>query len=158
MLARDDSDLCTALTLAFQCDGARPKCSACEELSFECVYKQSASTSNVIVGKEYLTSLEDRLKVVEDSLTAVKAQQARSQRQIRFDEEETEPTSQPDAVLETGPLSQPGDSVDSYDDESQDSPGIIGETDGMGAVTFSAEEYCGFFGDDFHFVSKFQAS
>jgi hypothetical protein len=112
------------------------------------VYKQSASTSNVIVGKEYLALLENRLKVVEDSLAAVKAEQARSQRRIRFDDEETELTNQPDAVHGTGLSSQPGSGVDSDDDQSHDSPDIIDETDGMGAVTFSAEEYCGFFGDN----------
>ncbi|RDL36434.1 uncharacterized protein BP5553_05786 [Venustampulla echinocandica] len=129
-----------------RCDGVRPKCSACEELNFECVYTQSSSTSNVIVGKEYLGLLEDRLKAVEDSLAAVKAQQARPQRQIRFDDEETGLTNPPDAVPGTRQLNQQGNGVDLDDDESQDSPDIIDETDGMGAVTFSAEEYCGFFG------------
>ncbi|KAH7304636.1 fungal-specific transcription factor domain-containing protein [Rhexocercosporidium sp. MPI-PUGE-AT-0058] len=129
-----------------RCDGARPKCSSCEELNFACVYKQSASTSNIIVGKEYLTSLEDRLKAVEESLTAVRAQQARSQRQIRFDDEDTELTNQPSVVLGTASLSQRDNGVDLYDDDGQDTPDIIDETDGMGAVTFSPEEYCGFFG------------
>ncbi len=83
----------------------------------------------------------------------MRAQQARSQRQIRFDDEGIEHTNHPDAVPGTEPLNQPGDGVDLYDDESQDSPDINDETDGMGAVTFSAEEYCGFFGNDLHFIS-----
>lgn len=104
-----------------------------------------------------MASLEDRLKVVEDSLATMRAQQARSQRQNRSDDKGTEPSNQPDAVPGTGPLSHPGNGVDLYGDESQESPDIIDETDGMGAVTFSAEEYCGFFGDDFHFHLNFQA-
>jgi len=84
------------------------------------------------------------------------AQQARSQRQIQFDGKGTEHSNQTDTVPGTGPLSQPRNGVDLYGDEIQDSPDIIDEADGMGAVTFSAEEYCGFFGKDFHFTIIFR--
>ncbi|KAK0642796.1 Thiamine repressible genes regulatory protein thi1 [Lasiodiplodia hormozganensis] len=53
-----------------QCDGKRPKCSSCTALGFECSYVQSASSSNVIVGKEYLSDLESRLERVEARLFA----------------------------------------------------------------------------------------
>ena len=61
-------DTYTVLTGGLQCDGARPKCSYCEDLNFDCVYLQSASSSNVIIGKEYLGSLEERLKIAEDNI------------------------------------------------------------------------------------------
>lgn len=86
----------------------------------------------------------------------MRAQQSRSQRQIQFDGKGTELSNQTDTVPGAGPLSQPGNGVDLYGDESQDSPDIIDEADGMGAVTFSAEEYCGFFGKDFHFTIIFR--
>ncbi len=86
----------------------------------------------------------------------MRAEQARSQRQIRFDDEGIGNANRPDAVPGTGPLSQSGNDADFYDDESPDSPDISDETDGMGSVTFSAEEYCGFFGDDLHFISIFK--
>src|ERR1700679_2561553 len=54
---------------AEQCDGARPRCSLCTDLGFECVYVQSASSANVIVGKEYLSQLEDRVQSIEETLS-----------------------------------------------------------------------------------------
>ncbi|PNS17050.1 hypothetical protein CAC42_5014 [Sphaceloma murrayae] len=51
-----------------RCNGAYPKCSNCEGLGFECNYEASESSSNVIVRKEQMTVLEDRLKVVEKQL------------------------------------------------------------------------------------------
>ncbi|KAL7269437.1 hypothetical protein RUND412_007901 [Rhizina undulata] len=61
-----------------KCDGVRPKCSMCRDLDFDCVYQQSASSSNTIVGKDYIGRLETRLLAVENLL----AQQA-SMVQIR---------------------------------------------------------------------------
>ncbi|KAF2755031.1 hypothetical protein EJ05DRAFT_503342 [Pseudovirgaria hyperparasitica] len=51
-----------------RCDGARPKCGLCRDLGFECTYVQAASSTNVIVGKEYFSSLEDRVQHIEDTL------------------------------------------------------------------------------------------
>jgi hypothetical protein len=75
----------------------------------------------------------------------MRTQQARAQQQIRFDDEVTELTDQPDAVPVTGPSSQSGNDVDFYDDENQDLPRVIDETDSIDAVDSSAERYCDFF-------------
>ncbi|KAI5788321.1 fungal-specific transcription factor domain-containing protein [Geopyxis carbonaria] len=53
-----------------KCDGVRPKCSMCRDLDFDCVYQQSASSANTIVGKDYIGRLETRLLAVENLLAA----------------------------------------------------------------------------------------
>ncbi|CUS13584.1 unnamed protein product, partial [Tuber aestivum] len=73
-----------------KCDGVRPKCSMCRGksidficlllsgrllgevmyLDFDCVYQQSASSSNTIIGKDYIGRLETRLLAVENLLAA----------------------------------------------------------------------------------------
>jgi hypothetical protein len=125
----------------------RPKCSYCEDLNFDCVYLQSASSSNVIIGKEYLGSLEERLKIAEDNIKQLKANQARPLRQLRFDDEEQRLR---DDRNETPEQSRPGrprnGGMEVNSDDIQDFSGPEDETDGMGAMVFSAEQDCGFFG------------
>ncbi|KAH8799845.1 fungal-specific transcription factor domain-containing protein [Xylogone sp. PMI_703] len=124
-----------------RCDGIRPKCSLCVELGFECHYQQSATASNVIIGKEYLSLIESRLKVVENRLSVLESQGVRT---ITPDASSTAETA---AVisnessnlthLETASLRD--DSLDNAD--STEDP-----IDAMGAVTFAQEEDCAFFG------------
>lgn len=51
-----------------RCNGQRPTCSACSQLNFDCQYDAPDSATNVIVRKEYVTDLEQRLKQVENLL------------------------------------------------------------------------------------------
>lgn len=51
-----------------RCDGQRPTCSACSQLNFDCQYDAPDSATNVIVRKEYVSDLEQRLKDVESLL------------------------------------------------------------------------------------------
>lgn len=140
--------LCTELTLVRKCDGTRPKCSYCEDLNFDCVYLQSASSSNVIVGKEYLGSLEDRLKLVEESIKSLQSGQGRPHKQLRF-EEDDEQNVREDGInsLEATRSGHRRDGVTEVDSGGlQEFVGLEDETDGMGAIVFIAEEDCGFFG------------
>lgn len=131
-----------------KCDGVRPKCSGCEELGFECVYVNPASSSNVIVGKEYLSSLEDRLKVVEQDVKLLKSKRDRPQQHPRFNDGHGEGSSHGQSEEHrrhtTNLLSE---EVEVNSDEIQDSFDHENSADGMGAMVFSAEEDCGFFGD-----------
>ncbi|EXJ56967.1 hypothetical protein A1O7_07311 [Cladophialophora yegresii CBS 114405] len=126
-----------------RCDGARPKCSLCIELGFECVYQQSSSYSNIIVGKEYLSSIEDRLKLAEDRLSALESRDHAGVAQhadapaATGSTGLTNGTSGHTAQLDTACVRD--DSVD--DAETTEDP-----IDGMGAVTFAEEEDCAFFG------------
>jgi Fungal Zn(2)-Cys(6) binuclear cluster domain len=52
-----------------KCDGVRPTCQQCERLGFECVYEIPETATNVIIRKDYLASLEDRVKVLEGVVT-----------------------------------------------------------------------------------------
>ncbi|KAL7904135.1 C6 transcription factor [Trichoderma velutinum] len=51
-----------------RCDGRRPSCSTCTTLALECLYEPSDSSTNVLVRKEYVSCLEQRLKDVERAL------------------------------------------------------------------------------------------
>ncbi|KAJ3498328.1 hypothetical protein NLG97_g1208 [Lecanicillium saksenae] len=51
-----------------RCDGRRPTCSTCQQLGFECQYDAPDSTTNIIVRKDYVSDLEQRLKKVEHLL------------------------------------------------------------------------------------------
>ncbi|KIH93562.1 hypothetical protein SPBR_04074 [Sporothrix brasiliensis 5110] len=59
-----------------RCDGRRPRCSLCTELSCECVYEQAGVASNLTVGRSYLERLEQRLADIELRLAQVKADKA----------------------------------------------------------------------------------
>jgi hypothetical protein len=104
-----------------------------------------ASSSNVIVGKEYLSGLEDRLKTVEFDIRVLKAKENRPRQRTRF-EDELE-----DAIDGPGEGSQQQHSINSEEvevdsGELQDSSGHENGTDGIGSMVFSVEEDCGFFG------------
>ncbi|OCT49144.1 hypothetical protein CLCR_04559 [Cladophialophora carrionii] len=126
-----------------RCDGARPKCSLCIELGFECVYQQSSSYSNIIVGKEYLSSIEDRLKLVEGRLSALES------RDPAVVAQHADAGAAPGSAALTngtsGHTAQP-DTACVRDDSVDDAETTEDPIDGMGAVTFADEEDCAFFG------------
>ncbi|KAH7028666.1 fungal-specific transcription factor domain-containing protein [Macrophomina phaseolina] len=129
-----------------RCDGKRPKCSGCETLGFQCSYVQSSSSSNVIVGKEYLSDLEARLERVESRLLAT---------------ENGRPLSPPNS-LATVPPSQPQQQREESEAASSDQRIVVssaitfqynhcsdeaeGATDGIGSLSFADEEDAAFLG------------
>ena len=129
-----------------QCDGIRPKCSGCEELGFECVYVNPASSSNVIIGKEYLSELEARLKTVEQDIRALRSTKVESRRHPTSDDELGDGPVEP----RDGSLSRTTSvrlaEVEVNSSEIHDGFDPENAADGMGAMSFSAEEDCGFFG------------
>ncbi|KAJ2979058.1 hypothetical protein NQ176_g3475 [Zarea fungicola] len=57
---------CTACrTRKSRCDGRRPTCATCEKLGFDCQFDAPDSSTNIIVQKEYVADLENRLRKVE---------------------------------------------------------------------------------------------
>ncbi|KAH8671767.1 fungal-specific transcription factor domain-containing protein [Tricladium varicosporioides] len=129
-----------------RCDGARPTCSGCEELGFECVYVNPTSSTNVIVGKEYLSSLEERLKAVEQDVTLLKVNQTKPLQHLRFEGEVETRAQERTDVHYPKPRRLRDEEVEVNSDYLVDSSGPENGTDGMGAIMFSAEEDCGFFG------------
>ena len=100
----------------------------------------------MIVGKEYLSSLEDRLKAVEQDVRSLKETQARPQQHLRF-EDELRTEAYGDAVTPHSRVRRlPGEEVEVYNDDLQETSWLENDADGMGAMMFSAEEDCGFFG------------
>ncbi|KKA22979.1 Uncharacterized protein T310_2993 [Rasamsonia emersonii CBS 393.64] len=114
-----------------QCDGSRPKCSLCIDLGFECVYTPPATATNVIIHKDYLTSLESRVRALEETLSAVEDHvDDLSSRLDRGDDPKNR--HDPKASQDVEPVS--------------DLAGVEDAVDAMGAVVFADEEDSGFFG------------
>ncbi|KAJ5949651.1 hypothetical protein N7454_001235 [Penicillium verhagenii] len=118
-----------------RCDGTRPRCSLCTDLGFECMYTPPATATNVIVQKEYLHGLEDRVKKLEDSLKSVRDDI--DGLAVRVDRV---PEAQPVAAA----ISSGGSGAVPVSD-----PELVGpedSVDAMGAISFADEEDSGFFG------------
>ncbi|KAJ5133966.1 uncharacterized protein N7443_004411 [Penicillium atrosanguineum] len=109
-----------------RCDGSRPRCSLCIDLGFECIYTPPLTANNVIVQKDYLHGLEERVKKLEESFVAVRGD------------------------VDGLAAREKGAEVGGRDEEGRVSvPDLVGtedEVDAMGAVTFADEEDSGFFG------------
>ena len=110
------------------------------------MYVQPPSSVNAIIGKDYLCSIEERLKLVERNVSALQASQARPPRHLRFaDEAESDGSCHGSMDGATGarqesPANVPGSNL-------QQVVTLEDETDGVGGVIFSVEQDCGFFGD-----------
>lgn len=94
----------------------------------------------MIVGKEYLTGLENRLRFVEEEIISLRNNMP--PRHVRFEDEQT------GIPLEHTPnnLNNRCDDLEVNREDVHDSMAPEDVTDGMGAVVFSAEEDLGFFG------------
>jgi hypothetical protein len=110
------------------------------------VYLQSASSSNVIIGKEYLGSLEERLVIAEADIKQLQANQSRPIRQLRFDEDEQRGQENGIETPERNRPGRPRNDGTEVNSDDVDVSSLEDETDGMGAIVFSAEENCAFFG------------
>ncbi|KAJ5446850.1 Transcription factor [Penicillium cf. griseofulvum] len=125
-----------------RCDGKRPSCSLCQDLGFECVYTPPPTAANVIVQKDYLHGLEERVKRLEESLGAVRGDLDGLAKRVDYGPEEDR--DRQSAVS--------GRNAGESQDETRNAapmPGLIGtedSVDGMGAVIFADEEDSGFFG------------
>ncbi|KAH8146559.1 uncharacterized protein LAJ45_09506 [Morchella importuna] len=145
-----------------KCDGVRPKCSMCRDLDFDCVYQQSASSSNTIVGKDYIGRLETRLLAVENLLAAQASLSLRNNlpqtptdhSTVSHDYDETshspEELQQPQKRLRVdGPVDTNGGETfvnlrqGQLEDESSAPDTVL---DGMGALNLGDEEDYGYFG------------
>ncbi|CAL5873913.1 uncharacterized protein PFLUO_LOCUS8197 [Penicillium psychrofluorescens] len=117
-----------------RCDGNRPLCSLCRDLGFDCVYTPPTTATNVIVQKDYLHGLEDRVRNLENSLSTVKNDIAGL-----FTKEDRG----------AGRVLQPSEYEQSQRVVAGPVPDLTGtedSVDAMGAITFANEEDSGFFG------------
>lgn len=93
--------------------------------------------------------MEERLKIAEDNIKQLKAKQAnqgRPMRQLRFDDDEQRLR---EGRNDTPERLRPGTrnvGMEVNRDDIQGFSDLEDETDGMGAIVFSAEQDCGFFG------------
>ncbi|KAL1884697.1 hypothetical protein Plec18167_002289 [Paecilomyces lecythidis] len=119
-----------------RCDGVRPTCGACSALGFACTYNALPSSTNVIIGKEYLGEIEDRLAKVEQCLSSMKQSQNFIIDQRR--------DGQPPQVLQST-SNQQAEPIDIQDGSHVSQMGE-GPSDGMGAIAFTDEQNSAFFG------------
>jgi hypothetical protein len=120
-------------------------------LGFECVYTPPPTAANVIVQKDYLHGLEDRVKRLEESLGAVRGDLDGLAKRVDYGPEGDRDRQSAISGQNAG--------------ESQDEmriaapmPGLIGtedSVDGMGAVIFADEEDSGFFGKCICLIKEF---
>ena len=103
---------------------------------------QSASSSNVIVGKEYLTTIEERLKIAEENISDLQAYQRRSRRQLRFDDVDVTEAINSGATRRASSIQENG-VLDAGSAEAQNLVTLEDETDDIGGVIFSVEEDSG---------------
>ncbi|KAK9251138.1 fungal-specific transcription factor domain-containing protein [Lipomyces tetrasporus] len=122
-----------------RCSGDNP-CTLCKELRIECLYSEDGSPNNLTVGKRYIVQLEKRVREVER--TVQQLQQAHPQgpvitADLQLPTEVVAPEQQRDNTCRPRSYSV---SVLGEVDNSENS------IDGMGAMRFTDEEECGFFG------------
>jgi hypothetical protein len=93
--------------------------------------------------------LEERLKIAEDNIKQLKANQvnlARPVRQLRFDDDEQRLREGRNDTPERLRSAMRNGGIEVNSEDIQDFSGLEDETDGMGAIIFSAEQDYGFFG------------
>jgi hypothetical protein len=114
----------------------------CLDLGFECVYTPPLMTANVIVQKDYLQGLEERVKRIEESLGSVRGDLDGLTKRVDCGPEE-------DRNREDVPFNS---SVREVQGETRvaapmpDSLGVGDSVDAMGDVIYADEEDSGFFG------------
>lgn len=135
-----------------RCDGTRPQCSLCRDLGFECIYTPPTTAANVIVQKDYLHGLEERVKRLEDVFSGVREEINLISSKIgEFSGDGKSGDSSRGAVNDSNAQFGDGDIPGERQKEQvqaqvPDLTGTEDSVDGMGAVTLVDEEDSGFFG------------
>ncbi|KAJ5403234.1 hypothetical protein N7509_003105, partial [Penicillium cosmopolitanum] len=131
-----------------RCDGTRPRCSLCRDLGFECIYTPPTTATNVIVQKDYLHGLEDRVKRLEGLFSVVRGEIDGLNDRIEGRVGNLRDFS--DGGLGVRSVVNGNAQVEKQSDQVQvhvpDLTGTEDSVDGMGAVTLADEEDSGFFG------------
>ncbi|KAJ5677468.1 transcriptional regulatory protein GAL4 [Penicillium maclennaniae] len=137
-----------------RCDGGRP-CAQCKELGCECLYQNVGPSCNLTVEKSYLARLEHRLQEVEASLRRLENNQRNglssgSSEPVQASDARNHNHILNDAVsLLTPPKSEVPTRANNFTHDRAEYGEIdVSEhpIDGMGAINFTDEEDCGFFG------------
>lgn len=135
-----------------RCDGTRPQCSLCRDLGFECIYTPPTTAANVIVQKDYLHGLEERVKRLEDVFSGVREEiDGISSKIGGFSGTGNPENSSTDAIYDSNTQLGGGDALGERQKgqvqaQVPDLTGTEDSVDGMGAVTLVEEEDSGFFG------------
>lgn len=139
-----------------RCNGAKPSCSLCVELGFECIYQQPAA-GNVRTASQDQTGYDERLRAIEDTLRLLVQQRSQSQPSITGTYHDPNPRQNGQAPLCNGRLlpdqgqDQPAKDDDEdvaildEDDSVQPNAGED-SVDGMAAITDPQETESRFFG------------
>ncbi|CAL5868861.1 uncharacterized protein PFLUO_LOCUS3088 [Penicillium psychrofluorescens] len=130
-----------------RCNGGRP-CAQCKDLGCECKYQDVGASSNLTAEKSYFARLESRIQEIESSIRRLEKNQTSSNdnrsegpteslrpRTSTLDQDTEPPAVKPDVPSNTQDRTEFGE-VDMSENA----------IDGMGAINFTDEEDCGFFG------------
>lgn len=129
-----------------RCNGAKPSCSLCVELGFECIYQQPAagSSSNNTKGSQAQSGYDERLRAIEDTLRLLVHQKepetnSREPPQVRRNTVE-----QVEVFQQTSNSDEDVAILD--EDDSHQQNGGEDSVDGMAAITDPEDRESRFFG------------
>ena len=135
-----------------RCNGARPSCSLCVELGFECVYQQPAATSNLNVKTTQAPSgYDERLRAIEETLRLLVNQkitfESDPERPEYSSHEQNGPNQEASGSLkEPRQASNDDEDVAILDEDDSLQQNAEDSVDGMAAITDPEERESRFFG------------
>ncbi|KAK6379813.1 hypothetical protein LTS17_005886 [Exophiala oligosperma] len=129
-----------------RCNGAKPSCSLCVELGFECIYQQPTAGSSKPI--QAPTGYDERLRAIEDTLRQLVQQKDQSPGQSDQSNHDAEGASrQFRGSVEVLPPTHDGDDVAILDDDDlAQQNGGEDSVDGMAAITDPEEKEVRFYG------------
>ncbi|KAH8122456.1 fungal-specific transcription factor domain-containing protein [Trichoderma asperelloides] len=129
-----------------RCSGDHP-CALCQELGAECQYPDSSTPSNLTVGRSYIAQLEQRLQDIESSLQQLHNAQNDGRPILSNRGDHDTPANESLSTVEEHRSVLFPSTLGSHDAAELGEIDISENSiDGMGAMKFTNEEDCGFFG------------
>ncbi|KAL7894090.1 fungal-specific transcription factor domain-containing protein [Trichoderma sp. SZMC 28014] len=129
-----------------RCSGDHP-CALCQELGAECQYPDSSTPSNLTVGRSYISQLEQRLQDIESSLQQLHGAQNEGRATLSSRGDHDTPANESVSAVEEHRSVLLPSTLGSHDATELGEADISENSiDGMGAMKFTNEEDCGFFG------------
>lgn len=130
-----------------RCNGAKPSCSLCVELGFECIYQQPAAGSSHtnVKGLQADSGYDERLRAIEDTLRLLvhqKEPEATPHEELRVRRN----TLEQGAALQQQILNSDEDVAILDEDDSQQQNAAEDSVDGMAAITDPEDRESRFFG------------
>lgn len=128
-----------------RCNGAKPSCSLCVELGFECIYQQPAAGNVKPVVPQ--SGYDERLRAIEDTLRLLVNRNGSSEEPTQSNHDQTQQNREAgNSAQELPPMPNDDEDVAILDDEESMLQNAEDAVDGMAAITDPEESESRFFG------------